>query len=66
MLCHRMLIGPCALTAAGAETVAALARAAPRRNVRRVDARDFDVDTGVLDMRNLLGPDDVDRHLGAS
>ena len=70
MLCQRMLIGPWARTTLGAETLAAVARAAPRRNVRRVDARDavFDaaVDADVLDMRNLLGPDDVDRHLGAS
>ena len=31
VLCQRMLIGPCALTTAGAATVAAVATAAPRR-----------------------------------
>src|SRR3977135_376601 len=41
VLCQRMLIGPCALTTLGAATVAAVATAAPVRNLRRV--ADFDV-----------------------
>src|SRR5215213_4112149 len=36
VLCQRMLIGPCACTTAGAATVAAVATAAPFRNLRRV------------------------------
>src|SRR3954471_18618872 len=37
--CQRMLIGPCALTTAGAATVAAVATAALFRNLRRVFVR---------------------------
>src|SRR5262245_26656437 len=40
VLCQRMLIGPCALTTLGAATVAAVATAAPFRNLRRVVALD--------------------------
>src|SRR5262249_49649284 len=43
-----MLIGPCALTTAGAATVAALVAAAPFRKLRRV--ADFDVTDFALDM----------------
>jgi hypothetical protein len=41
-----MLMGPCAETTPGAATVAAVARAAPPRNLRRVvgeDANFFDI-----------------------
>src|SRR5689334_10622197 len=48
VLCQRMLIGPCALTTAGAATVAALVAAAPFRKLRRV--ADFDVTDFALDM----------------
>src|SRR2546430_17722451 len=38
-----MLIGPCALTTLGAATVAAVATAAPLRNLRRVATADGDL-----------------------
>jgi hypothetical protein len=43
VLCQRMLIGPCALTTLGAATVAAVATAAPLRNLRRVATADEDL-----------------------
>src|SRR5262245_41808680 len=43
VLCQRMLIGPCALTTLGAATVAAVATAAPLRNLRRVATVDEDL-----------------------
>jgi len=43
VLCQRMLIGPCALTTLGAATVAAVATAAPLRNLRRVATADGDL-----------------------
>jgi len=49
-----MLIGPCALTTVGAATVATVAAAAPRKNLRRVadlDVRDCSVVMGIA----LLG-----------
>src|SRR6516164_11776931 len=50
VLCHRMLIAPCAETTLGAATVAALATAAPRKNLRRV----VSVDWGFRDMSITL------------
>src|SRR5262245_43286931 len=41
VLCQRILMGPCALTTLGATTVAAVATAAPLRNLRRVAASDL-------------------------
>src|SRR5882762_3779025 len=54
VLWKRMLIGPCALTTVGAATVATVAAAAPRKNLRRVadlDVRDCSVVMGIA----LLG-----------
>src|SRR5262249_60557673 len=57
-----MLIGPCALTTLGAATVAAVATAAPLRNLRRVASADGDLvgipSSLISDLR-----DDVLRHL---
>src|SRR5258706_10205395 len=50
VLCQRMLIGPCALTALGAATVAAAVTAAPLRNLRRVG----DLDVGVLSCKSVM------------
>src|SRR5262249_56036318 len=50
VLWKRKLIGPCALTTLGAVTVAAVATAAPLRNLRRLviaDVRDLAVDMWV-------------------
>jgi hypothetical protein len=47
VLCQRILTGPCARTTLGAATVAAVATAAPVRNLRRVvgvDGDFFDID----------------------
>ena len=49
VLWKRMLIGPWALTTVGAVTAAAVATAAPPRNLRRLvtwDVRDFTFDMG--------------------
>src|SRR5262245_55490362 len=43
VLCQRILIAPCALTTLGAATLAAVASAAPLRNLRRVAAADGDL-----------------------
>jgi hypothetical protein len=48
VLCQRMLMGPCAETTLGAAT-AAVARAAPPRNLRRVVGEDTDF----FDMHSL-------------
>jgi hypothetical protein len=49
VLCHRILMGPCALTTVGA-TTAALATAAPLKNLRRVEAPD----SFLLDISDFL------------
>src|SRR5260370_39332184 len=62
VLCQRMLIGPCALTTLGAATVAAVATAAPLRNLRRVATADGDL-VGIPSSLVSDFRDDVLRHL---
>src|SRR5712691_1239455 len=57
-----MLIGPCALTTLGAATVAAVATAAPLRNLRRVATADGDL-VGIPSSLVSELRDDVLRHL---
>src|ERR687895_659495 len=57
VLCHRMLTGPCAFTTAGAATLAAVATAAPLRNLRR----DVLAPSGVFDF--VIGVPPI-RHRG--